>query len=65
MDFTADGSSKPCSDTLTQDGITSAVAWAFTQYLLPGLVSAAAHPRLAAWSAAAEQLPAFAGLPQA
>lgn len=45
---------------LGQAGITSAVAWHFTQQLLPGTVDPAAHPALAALSAAAERLPAFA-----
>jgi glutathione S-transferase len=45
--------------TIMQVGITSAVAWDFTQTMLPGLVAVAAHPALQALSARAEQLPAF------
>lgn len=48
---------------LTQADVTTAVAWQFTQSLLPGMIPPAEHPRLAALSAAAEALPAFAGTP--
>lgn len=44
---------------LGQAGITSAVAWHFTQQLLPGTVDPVAHPALAALSTVAERLPAF------
>jgi glutathione S-transferase len=50
--------------TIGQDGISSAVAWSFAQLVLPGRFAPAAHPALAAHSAAAEALPAFASLPQ-
>ncbi|GAP35219.1 glutathione S-transferase, unnamed subgroup 2 [Piscinibacter sakaiensis] len=42
-----------------QDGLSTAVAWHFTQQTVPGLVSPQAHPRLVAFSAAAEAMPAF------
>jgi glutathione S-transferase len=44
-------------------GIAVAVAWHFTQRVLPGLLAPADHPRLAQHSAAAEALPAFAAAP--
>lgn len=48
---------------LTQAGISAAVAWGFTQKMLPELVPAADHPHLAAFSAAAEALPEFLAAP--
>lgn len=51
------------TDTLDQAGLTLAVAWQFTQALLPGRVDPAAHPRLAAHAAQAERLPAFRAAP--
>ncbi len=48
---------------LTQAGVTVAVAWHFTQQMLPEVVPAADHPALAAWSAQAEALPAFRAAP--
>lgn len=56
----------PRADTgaLTHGSIASAVAWSFTQLLLPGRVTAEHHPVLASFAAAAEQLPAFAACPQ-
>jgi glutathione S-transferase len=48
---------------LTQAGVTVAVAWHFTQQMLPEVVPAANHPALAAWSAQAEALPAFRAAP--
>ncbi len=50
--------------TITQAGISTAVAWAFTQLLLPDAIDAGAFPVLAAYSARAEGLPAFAAAPQ-
>src|SRR6185437_11194132 len=47
-------------DTPNQADITVAVAWRFTQSRFPELVTAAAHPKLAAHSARAEKLPVFA-----
>lgn len=48
---------------LTQAGISSAVAWQFTQSMLPEIVVAAEHPRLQAFSREAEQLPEFMAFP--
>ena len=48
---------------LGQAGLTSAVAWGFTQMMLPELVAPADCPSLAAFAAAAERLPAFVALP--
>lgn len=42
-----------------QADVTAAVAWRFTQDILPGLVDPARHPRLTDLSARAEALPAF------
>lgn len=46
-----------------QADITTAVAWGFTQHIVPGEVAAADHPALAALSARAEALPAFLATP--
>jgi glutathione S-transferase len=51
------------SASMRQGGITAAVAWHFTQQTLPEVVSAGAHPNLAAFSAAAEALPEFRAAP--
>uniref|UniRef100_UPI000381EF3C glutathione S-transferase C-terminal domain-containing protein n=1 Tax=Cupriavidus sp. WS TaxID=1312922 RepID=UPI000381EF3C len=48
---------------LTQADVTTAVAWRFTQMMLPQAADAAAYPALAAFSAAAEALPAFRDTP--
>lgn len=48
---------------LTQDRITTAVVWQFAESMLPDRVLAARYPKLAAFSAAAETLPAFAQNP--
>jgi glutathione S-transferase len=50
-------------DRIMQPDITVAVAWRFTQYALPGVLDAQRYPALAAHSARAEALPAFAGAP--
>lgn len=52
-------------DALSHAGITAAVAWGFTQMLLPGRLDAAAHPVLADFAAQAEQLPVFLATPAA
>ncbi|WP_206951846.1 glutathione S-transferase family protein [Trinickia acidisoli] len=52
-----------CGDRLMQPDITVAVAWRFTQYILPGVVEPARYPALAALSGRAEALPAFVGAP--
>ena len=49
---------------LTHGSVATAVAWSFTHLLLPGRVPADAHPQLAAFTAAAERLPAWAACPQ-
>lgn len=50
-------------ERMMQADVTVAVAWRFTQYMLPGAVDAARHPALAAFSARAEALPAFVAAP--
>ncbi len=50
---------------MDQAGITAAVAWHFTQRMRPGEIDPRRHPRLAAHSAAAEQLVAFRAMPHA
>jgi glutathione S-transferase len=50
-------------DTIGQAGITVAVAWDFTQRMLPQAAPPAAHARLAAFAAAAETLPEFLAAP--
>ncbi|HTH60387.1 MAG TPA: glutathione S-transferase [Paraburkholderia sp.] len=52
-----------CAGRITQAEITTAVAWRFTQYMLPGEVDAARYPAIAALSARAEALPAFVATP--
>jgi glutathione S-transferase len=50
----------PAPDTrIDQAGITTAVAWTFTQETIPGVVPTDRHPLLAAYTARAEALPAF------
>lgn len=51
------------SDGIDQAGVTVAVAWQFVQQLTPGVATPASHPLLAAFSAAAERLPAFRAAP--
>jgi len=51
------------SDRITQAGVTTAVTWHFTQMTLSGVVNAAGHPALRAFSARAEQLPEFRAAP--
>ncbi|KAF7599932.1 MAG: glutathione S-transferase [Candidatus Dactylopiibacterium carminicum] len=48
---------------IDQAGVTIAVAWHFTQQMIPEEVPAGQFPRLAAYSAAAESLPAFRAAP--
>jgi glutathione S-transferase len=50
-------------ERVMQAEITSAVAWRFTQLVLPGVVAAEAHPKLAALSAHAERTDAFRNYP--
>jgi glutathione S-transferase len=48
---------------LGQAGVTVAVAWRFTQMMVPKIVVAAECPKLQAFSAFAEQQPAFESTP--
>lgn len=50
-------------DTVDQAGITTAVAWKFTQEMLPDVVPAADYPVLRAFSDKTETLAAFAAAP--
>ena len=50
-------------ETIDQAGVTTAVAWHFTQRTLPEIVPADRYPRLADHSAAAESMPAFIAAP--
>jgi glutathione S-transferase len=52
-------------ERLMQPDITVAVAWRFTQFMLPGVLGAARYPALAAFSERAEALPVFIGAPLA
>ena len=49
--------------TIDQAGITTAVAWKFTQEMLPDVVPAADYPALRAFSEKAEALAEFAAAP--
>jgi len=51
------------SATITQAGVSVAVAWQFTQQVLPEVVPTAGHPNLVAFSARAEALPEFSAAP--
>jgi len=51
------------SDALTQAGVSCAVAWHFTQKMLPEIVRPDDHPALQAYSAQAEQLAEFLAAP--
>jgi len=50
-------------EAMTQAGISTAVAWAFTQLMTPDAISPTDFPVLAAYSAQAERLPVFVGAP--
>lgn len=50
-------------DRPLQADISTAVAWYFTQDMLPGAVEPAVHPMLAKFSARAEALPEFVAMP--
>ncbi|WP_416050040.1 glutathione S-transferase family protein [Cupriavidus basilensis] len=59
------GAALPADERLlTQADVTAAVAWSFTQLMLPACVEASAYPALAAFSAAAERLAVFKDAPQ-
>jgi len=49
---------------LHHGGLCAAVAWSFTQSILPGTVPTALHPALADFTAQAERRPEFAACPQ-
>ncbi len=51
-------------ETITQAGVSVAVAWSFTRMMLPDAVSPQRHAALAAFAAEAERLPAFVAAPQ-
>ena len=51
------------SSAITQAGVSAAVAWHFTQQMLPEVVPAASYPSLVALSANAEALPEFRAAP--
>jgi len=51
------------SPGITQAGVTVAVAWHFTQQMIPADVPAGRFPRLQAYSLAAESLPEFKAAP--
>jgi glutathione S-transferase len=51
------------ADRLGQAGVTVAVAWRFTQMMVPKIVIAAEYRNLQAFSAFAEQQPAFESTP--
>jgi glutathione S-transferase len=49
--------------TMDQAGISTAVAWTFTQHMLADVVPTERYPTLHCFSSAAEMLPAFAAAP--
>ena len=51
------------SNSIDQAGVSAAVAWHFTQMLLPGFVGAADYPALNEFSARAEMLAEFKAAP--
>ena len=51
------------NDRLLQADITIAVAWRFTQFIIPGVISPAQYPALAAFSTEVEALPEFQSTP--
>ncbi len=53
----------PGSSAINQAGVTVAVAWHFTQQMIPESVPAEQFPRLVAYSVAAESLPEFMAAP--
>jgi len=55
--------SSPTSKTIDQGGVSTAVAWHFTQQMLPGLVPASEYPALREFSAKAEALAEFIAAP--
>lgn len=61
--FVDGGSEWLIGGEITQADITTAVAWRFTQYSVPGRISADDYPGLAAFSKRAEALPEFLACP--
>jgi glutathione S-transferase len=57
------GRRPPSAEAPDQAALTAAVVWHFIQALVPASAPAAEYPLLAAWSARAEALPAFAAAP--
>ena len=51
------------SNTMTQAGITVAVAWQFTQSTVAKVVPASKHPAIQAFADSAERLPEFIAFP--
>jgi glutathione S-transferase len=51
------------SATITQAGVSAAIAWQFTQQMLPEIVPSANYPSLVSFSAKAEALPEFMAAP--
>jgi glutathione S-transferase len=51
------------SSSINQAGVCAAVAWHFTQQMLPEVVPTASYPALVAFSAKAETLPEFMSAP--
>lgn len=58
-----DGLEQAVPTRMDQAGVSTAVAWEFIQKMVPDVVPAARYPALAAFSQAAEALPAFAAAP--
>lgn len=58
-----DGLEQAVPTAMNQAGVSTAVAWEFIQQMVPDAVPAARYPQLAAFSKAAEALPAFAAAP--
>lgn len=50
--------------SMTQAGVSTAVAWSFTQLMLADVIAADGFPVLSAYAARAESLPVFLGAPQ-
>jgi glutathione S-transferase len=59
----ADTSKPITGERMDQAGISTAVAWQFTQQMIPDVLDAAAYPALRAFSLQAEALPEFRKAP--
>ncbi|MBV4487925.1 glutathione S-transferase [Pseudomonas sp. SWRI153] len=53
----------PADGSLAQDGISLAVAWSFTELVVPDQIDAARYPRIARYTAYAEGTDAFISTP--